>query len=501
MANYVSKHTGAQIDEAVEQVGVLDGKVITFSEEIAGFNIKKTYVSPEMFGASGDGTKDDTVAFQECIDYAIANGIYVIAAGKYVVSSPITIKTQFISVNIHRLEYYGKDCAVIAAGNGNRIHIDNIYAPNGAAFRLHATTHCYHNNIYLGWVTAGLNAVEYIATNYNIICNNLTFGRLVCGAGYACIYHSPDLRGLPTQTCFHNNNNFTGGKLSGGAWGVFNAKAQDTYMTCHFEDIDNCIHQNGIGNVRIISPRYVEVQQDAIDVTLPDRPIIAGKGIVYRVEGVPAAQLTDGVQTDFQCTLDAQSGSLWTTNIDITDAPTSHMVNGEEMPLQKADPPAREIDTVLLTRHGELIAHSFMIFCNHILIKEPAYKATKHLTANDKGYQGDYRTVDEDRTEFFIYDTFAIDESGCDYTLPPSYDNSAFKQFYVEQSEGTSCVLRDWRGTLIFNGAEYGAGMFEVTAKVKILSHGDFYDNRNQIWEIRRMSDRSLVDTMPHEAT
>ena len=34
MANYVSKHTGSQIDTAVENVGVLEGKVTTLSEEI-----------------------------------------------------------------------------------------------------------------------------------------------------------------------------------------------------------------------------------------------------------------------------------------------------------------------------------------------------------------------------------------------------------------------------------------------------------------------------------
>lgn len=35
MANYVSKHTGAQIDAAVDKTGELDGKVATLSEEIA----------------------------------------------------------------------------------------------------------------------------------------------------------------------------------------------------------------------------------------------------------------------------------------------------------------------------------------------------------------------------------------------------------------------------------------------------------------------------------
>lgn len=43
MANYVSKHTGAQIDAAVENVGVLDGKVTTLSEEIAENDIPKVF--------------------------------------------------------------------------------------------------------------------------------------------------------------------------------------------------------------------------------------------------------------------------------------------------------------------------------------------------------------------------------------------------------------------------------------------------------------------------
>lgn len=36
MANYVSKHTGAQIDSAVDKVPVIEGKVAALTEEIAG---------------------------------------------------------------------------------------------------------------------------------------------------------------------------------------------------------------------------------------------------------------------------------------------------------------------------------------------------------------------------------------------------------------------------------------------------------------------------------
>lgn len=49
------------------------------------------YITPEQFGAKGDGTTDDTTSIQACSTYAGTNNIPVIASGTYLISSTITM--------------------------------------------------------------------------------------------------------------------------------------------------------------------------------------------------------------------------------------------------------------------------------------------------------------------------------------------------------------------------------------------------------------------------
>ena len=53
---------------------------------------KMPYVTPQMFGAKGDGTTDDTIALQNAFNEVAVHGKYLfIPKGKYKVTSPITI--------------------------------------------------------------------------------------------------------------------------------------------------------------------------------------------------------------------------------------------------------------------------------------------------------------------------------------------------------------------------------------------------------------------------
>lgn len=95
MANYVSKHTGAQIDTAVEQVGVLDGKVNTLSEEmvkrcatVADMLADKSLTTGQLvytggFYADGDGGHGEYLIVSEATvnpydTFETANGKYAV---------------------------------------------------------------------------------------------------------------------------------------------------------------------------------------------------------------------------------------------------------------------------------------------------------------------------------------------------------------------------------------------------------------------------------------
>lgn len=457
-----------------------------------------SFVTPEMFGAWSDGVHDDTAAVQESVDYAIANKVKVIAGGRYMTSQPIRMVGNYQSVDIREIHYSGDDSAVTVTGSYNSVRIGFIDANKGVGLRNIADGAACRQNVYhIGRIVSGKNAIENMVVAHSSICNSFTFGALHCGEGYACIYNSPDEGTGHTSTYWCNNNNFTGGRLSGGKWGVYNARAQDTYMTCMFEDIDNCVHQSGHGRVRIISPRYVEVYTHSVDKTQSNRPIIDGKGIVIKLES-PYDIVPVDTESAFAFDIAAASSTIFTTNIDISGVPVSlTKESGEVFPITKVGH-FHKIDIELYDRGGFLISKYFLILGNHILIQEPALKMTKNITTADVGYVGDYRTVDNDE-EFFIYDRFVVDDADCEYTLPPSYDAMAFDKFVVKQNDNANCVFKDWRGTPIFNGSEYGSGEYEVAARIKPGHETDLFDNRYQIWEIRRISDRSLVDTMPHE--
>ena len=71
----------------------------------------KDYVTPEMFGAIGDGTTDDTDAIKDAVEYAIENGIsnLVFFAKEYVVSEMIYIP--------YDMNVYGNCATIIIKGD------------------------------------------------------------------------------------------------------------------------------------------------------------------------------------------------------------------------------------------------------------------------------------------------------------------------------------------------------------------------------------------------
>jgi hypothetical protein len=454
---------------------------------------KSSIVTPEMFGAYADNSHDDAAAIQACIDYAYANNKKVVGGGQYATVFPIRITGFSNAVEIHSINYKGTDCAVVVSGSYNKVRIHKLYCNKGAGFRLQSDSDCQWNDVQLGYVLSAKNGVEYIATYEAIVGNRLTFDRIcVTGTG-DCIYQTGE-DALPNGKN-HGNNNFTGGILDGGNWAVYGAKGRDTYITLQMEGTTNGIYFDSVGMVRVIAPRYAELWDEAFDTTSGSRPRVPGKGIVCALSPTQAASDRNNGTKSASLSLIGGENCLTPQNLDLTAVPIEYTASdGSKTVLSKIYPGASEVWVKLVTRQTVPIADSFLTFGNHILIKNPYFRRKKTIMANDAGYAGDYSVTDKD-DEFFIYEEFTIGASGCDYTLPPSYDQIAFNRFWVNQPAGTSCTLRDWRGTVIFDGTTLGEGRYEVCARLADGMLTDDYNNCNQVWDISKQG--VLVATMP----
>lgn len=469
----------------------------TFNQYVSEMNNsygkeESSIVTPEMFGAYADGKHDDTQAIQKAIDYGFANKKKVICGGNYLIAFPIYITGSFNFVEINYIYYKGTDCAVVISGNHNNVKINYVNS-QGVSIRVQSDVECSYNNIYVGYVSSQKNGVEYIATAHNIISNRLTFNRITVWDEGDCIYQTPTIS-LPKGYLI-GNNEFIGGHLSGNGWAVYGAKGSDTYITPRFENVKNGIYCDNVGYVRVFSPRCPEFVQQAFKYTDNGYVHYPDKGVLFAIN-VATSSTELGISTKGSGLLAyGFTGIITPWNFDLKGAMLEVLDKGTIRPIHKSYPGATEVQMKLWGKDTVPFAHSFLIFGNHILIKDPIRKRKKTIMANDHGYSGDY-SVTYKNDEFYIYDEFTVGESGCDYTLPPSYDQIAFDHFYVNQPDGTYCTLRDWRGTVVFDGETLGSGRYEVD----IRCSDDVYDNylnEGQVWYIRRVDNGELVATMP----
>lgn len=99
-----------------------------------------TYVTPEMYGAIGDGETDDTAAIQAAINAATNEGKIIYLYKKtYTTTAPLVFNislTKFICDGI--IKYTGTEQAILVTGQNIIIDINQIYAENGTAVEFNA---------------------------------------------------------------------------------------------------------------------------------------------------------------------------------------------------------------------------------------------------------------------------------------------------------------------------------------------------------------------------
>ncbi len=197
----------------------------------------KDYVTPEMFGAKGDRTTDDTTAIQNCINYAIANSINVLMPHSYKVTSTITISgMNYTTITLSGdILYTGNNCAFfVTNARRSSINIGRITAPSGSCVKFYSES----------------NSTDYIS-----YCS-FSFKQLY--AGQKCIWFE-----IGATAGYINENTIWGGHLANGQYGIYadaktRGQVQFKAYNVGFEGVTTGAHLIGAQYCAFINPRYGE---------------------------------------------------------------------------------------------------------------------------------------------------------------------------------------------------------------------------------------------------
>ncbi len=156
---------------------VIQGKEFEVVDAVARSN----YVTPEMFGAKGDGVTDDASAIQQAID----SGITVLLNNKeYAINSTLQISANCSGfINRGMISYQGYDYAINIDGCRNiKFDFGRIYAPNGGGIKL-TDTITYSMYLEIEFSTIACLTDCILLDSRNTFINELRFKRGMFSSG------------------------------------------------------------------------------------------------------------------------------------------------------------------------------------------------------------------------------------------------------------------------------------------------------------------------------
>lgn len=119
-AGYIKQEV---VDQLIPIKAIKVNNVTILPDENHAVNIENVYITPENFGAVGDGVTDDSRAFTECFASANANHKYILLSNKsYLISNTLT--------NISNTNIIGINATIILGNNTFTKQINNCVFSN-----------------------------------------------------------------------------------------------------------------------------------------------------------------------------------------------------------------------------------------------------------------------------------------------------------------------------------------------------------------------------------
>lgn len=139
----------------------------------------KDYVTPEMYGAKGDGVTDDTTAVQRAFTEALSKKVGVVADGEYLISNTITVTNSseqdnsFVNITGKLLpNFSNKPCIIFENCSGWKINVNaqSKTANPFGGYNFSGSNYHYGALPYVGVVLRNANRCEFSGylRNFNV---------------------------------------------------------------------------------------------------------------------------------------------------------------------------------------------------------------------------------------------------------------------------------------------------------------------------------------------
>lgn len=439
--------------------GVTDTKTYVDSLDV-DISKELNYLTPEMFGAKGDNATDDSNAFLALLSDNRATSKKIYAFGTYYVASPIDIGNNK-NIEINAIRYTGNDAAVVVSGRDCVIKINSITSA-GIGIALRANGNSVRNNqITVRSITAACDGISLESISTPIYNNQITFSEIAAGGqNYYCITTMNQPIGS-----YITENTFRGGHCRNADYAFYGKGGNSKFENFYVEDsINGGFWFVNDGSASITNDRHWECcyysAEPYIKITHDSTILSTGAEdqIFYQTTIAFPANKIDVSGVGKRYTETAKHNT--NTGFGRIYAPLTTYVSDENIGT-----------TAFFSTLAYLMGDAIIFTPFQNLIK----------TVNG---DLDLRVLNSSATA--LPTEFDIAAENCKIYLHSSYCCIGYNKFVIRQTENYQATVYDWyTGNVIFDGASFGAGAFEIEA---YTDGGLFWiDGTNQYWRARKI--------------
>lgn len=413
---------------------------VSLNEYISNFAGGGTvsYLTPEDFGAKGDGKTDDSEAIALCLEEANVSKRTVLMAKKYHIATPIEISQDGLHIIANDIVYSGTDTAIKINGSKNTLNIHSVISSGiGISFAGgEVAKSVTYNSIDVNTIQANSHGIAFICNPINIYQTTIKFGLIKAG-GTGCygIAYLNDRE----ENHYITENNFYGGQVSNCDWAIYKVGGNSK---CYGIQVEGNV-KGGFyikdGNIHIFHPRQAEAHAEGEFSFYK----FVGKTRwinIYDSTGLPIKEIDLSEANDITVTDAGVEYPLIDTTIGFYNGKIYNTQNVSQMYCTKA---------YLWGKH--LIMQPYMSYRKKVL--------TELYDTRTLGQETSSQEVHE---LMHLPTSFVVDNINTEIYLHASYCAFGISEFEVEQKNGFTCKTYDVNGTLIFDGTTHGDGIYNL---------------------------------------